>query len=75
MQRTQCSFYKERLKNVRKLRSFEKKAKERKNVTVFWKERLPNPSKQGPYCIVTDSQAMDENCELNWPHPLSLDIY
>ena len=47
MQRTQHSFYKERKrtqKNARTLRSFEKKAKERKNVAFFWKERLPNPA-------------------------------
>ena len=30
------------------LRSFEKNAKERKNVAFFWEERMPNPDEMWP---------------------------
>ena len=45
------------------LRSFEKNAKERKNVAFFWKEHMPNPGSVQSVCLVYRSRGLVKTWE------------
>ena len=61
-------------KNARTLRSFEKNAKERKNVAFFGKERLPNPDYRTFYnhhmCSIPPSTQITE-----FHHPQKITVH